>query len=149
MQILLKTQCTCNKSPSSNSTRRQVGGTVFKMGSLYFQEYTLEDEQALVEYVIKYSKMFYGLHIQSTRKMSWKYARRKLKDYPDACVKNSEARTDWYCRLMKKNPKLSLRMQRPHLLQELMNSTIAKWRCSSTSMKVFTASHTDPGRNMS
>ena len=84
--------------------------TLFKIGSLYFQGFSLEEERALAEYVIKCSKMFHGLSIRSTRKLAWEYASQNLKDYPDAWDQNSEAGVDWFYGLMKRNPSLSIRM---------------------------------------
>ena len=80
------------------------------MVSLYFQVFSLEEERALAEYVIKCSKMFHGLSIKATRKLAWEYARQNLKNYPDAWDKNGEAGVDWFYGLMKRNPNLSIRM---------------------------------------
>ena len=80
------------------------------MVPLYFQVFSLEEERALADYVIKCSKMFHGLSIKSTRKLAWEYAKQNLKDYPDVWDKNREAGMDWYYGLMKRNSNLSLRM---------------------------------------
>ena len=84
-----------------------MGGT---LSSLCFQVFSLEEDRAFAEYVIKCSKTFHGLSIKSTRKLAWEYARQNLKIYPDAWDKSGEAGVDWFYGLMKRNPNLSIRM---------------------------------------
>ena len=54
------------------------------LSSLCCQVFSLEEERALAENVIKSSKKFHGLSVKSTRKLASEYARQDLKDYPDA-----------------------------------------------------------------
>lgn len=45
--------------------------------------------------------------------LAWEYAQQDLKNCPDSWDTSSEAGQDWFYGLMKRNPELSLLIQRP------------------------------------
>lgn len=74
-----------------------------------FQVFSAKEEQCLVEYVIKCSKMFYGLSVKQTRRLAFEYAKTNLSVFPETWNTNNEAGLDWYYGFMRRNPQLSLR----------------------------------------
>ncbi|XP_064606151.1 uncharacterized protein LOC135471033 [Liolophura sinensis] len=77
--------------------------------TLELKVFTLEQERALADYIIKCSKMFHGLSVKQTRKLAWQYAKANLNTYPAQWDTNQEAGQDWFYGLIKRNPELSLR----------------------------------------
>ena len=43
--------------------------------------FTLDEEQILVDYIIRCSKMFHGRSVVATRKLAWEYAKQTNKNY--------------------------------------------------------------------
>lgn len=83
---------------------------VYKKTHVTTQVFSLQEETALADYIIKCSKMFHGLSIKAIRKLAWEYACQNLKTHPDSWDNNSEAGVNWFYGLMKREQILSLRM---------------------------------------
>ena len=73
------------------------------------QVFNSKEEKCIVEYIIKCSKMFYGLSVKQTRRLAWEYAKANASIFPESWNTNKEAGLDWYYDFLKRNPELSLR----------------------------------------
>lgn len=66
-------------------------------------------EQALVDYIIKCSQMFYGLTINDTRKLAYDMAKQNDIHVPKKWHDTQLAGLEWYYGFRKRHPRLSLR----------------------------------------
>lgn len=73
------------------------------------QVFTEEEETLLQEYLIKASKIQYGLTRMQVRKLAYEFALRNNKTFPPSWAKNNCAGEDWFSGYMKRFPNLSLR----------------------------------------
>ena len=71
--------------------------------------FTKEDEKVLCQYILDCSKMFYGLSLQKSRELAYKYAVNLKKNVPSSWTTNSSAGKDWMDGFRKRNPQISLR----------------------------------------
>ncbi|CAH1979546.1 unnamed protein product [Acanthoscelides obtectus] len=89
----------------SKLTKISEQGSQFKTSMIF----TIEEEKALVEYLIACSKMNYGLTRQATMQLAYEYATMNSKKVPDCWTSNNCAGKDWFRGFMTRNPELSLR----------------------------------------
>ena len=71
--------------------------------------FTKEEEKVLCQYILDCSKMFYGLSLQKSRELAYKYAVNLKKNVPSSWTTNSSAGKDWMDGFRKRNPQISLR----------------------------------------
>ena len=76
---------------------------------LTFQVFSKEEEPGLEEYVLTCSQMFHGLGYTAVRRLSFEYAQRRGKKYPESWEKNAMAGKEWMLCFMKRYQKISLR----------------------------------------
>ncbi|CAF4919368.1 unnamed protein product [Pieris macdunnoughi] len=89
----------------SKLTKITEQGSQFKTSLIF----TIEEEKALVDYVLTCSKMNYGLTRQAAMKLAYEYATINSKKVPDSWTSNNCAGKDWFRGFMTRNPELSLR----------------------------------------
>lgn len=73
------------------------------------QVFTNEQEELLVSYVLKCSRMNYGLTYTLLRTLAYDYAVRLDRKFPESWRENNLAGVDWVQGFMKRHPRLSLR----------------------------------------
>ena len=73
------------------------------------QTFTKEEENLLKDYIIKSSKLNYGLSRKQVCKLAYDFASAKNKDAPPTWNSNCHARIDWFRGFMPKHQSLSLR----------------------------------------
>jgi len=69
----------------------------------------MKDETALVDYVVRASKLYYGLSISELRQLAFQYAKKMNIKYPDQWNQQQMTGKGWYYLFMKRHPILSLR----------------------------------------
>lgn len=85
------------------------------------QVFTTEEEALLNKYVLKCSKMHYGLTIIQVRKLAYEYARVNQLRYPPSWNQNKMAGKEWLDSYRRRNTNLSLNQKIPVQL-DLMDS---------------------------
>lgn len=73
------------------------------------QVLTSDQEQELVEYIIKCGKLNHGLTINDICKLGFQYAKKAGADYPDSWNELEKANKTWYYGFMRRHPNLSLK----------------------------------------
>lgn len=73
------------------------------------QIFSSQMENALEDYLLKCSSMFYGLTPNATRRLAYEYALQNSVNMPDPWKKNKLAGKDWFWAFLKRHPKLSVR----------------------------------------
>lgn len=73
------------------------------------QIFSKEQEEELVAYVLKCSKILYGLHIRDLKKVVYLFAKEINVKYPSQWDTHQRAGEDWYLGFMKRHRNLSLR----------------------------------------
>lgn len=86
-------------------TKISEQGSQFKTALIF----TIEEEKALVEYLLTCSKMNYGLTRQAAMKLAYEYATINSKKILNSWSSNNCAGKDWFRGFMTRNPELSLR----------------------------------------
>lgn len=66
-------------------------------------------ENLLVQYLLKASKMYFGLGTKEVRRLAYEYANRLALDTPQAWIDNCMAGKDWLHIFLKNNKKITLR----------------------------------------
>ncbi|XP_050300113.1 uncharacterized protein LOC126738716 [Anthonomus grandis grandis] len=73
------------------------------------QIFSPEMEQALAEYLLKCSSMFYGLTPKKTRQLAFQFASRNKLLIPDSWATQAMAGEEWFAGFLRRNPELSIR----------------------------------------
>lgn len=76
---------------------------------LILQIFTPEQEKALMDYVLKVSKMCYGITIRELKTMAFEFAVKMKIKHPKIWDKNKIAGRDWYECFMSRHPRLTFR----------------------------------------
>lgn len=84
---------------------------ISEKGSQYktSQIFTIEEENALVNYLLTCSKMNYGLTKKAAMKLACEYAKINSKNVPQSWTTNDCTGKDWFRGFMQRHPQLSLR----------------------------------------
>lgn len=97
-----------NKSITDDKMQRQRK-TSYSSKYTVSQVFTTEQEKLLTDYLIKCSKMHYGLSMIQTRKLAYEYAKEMKNHYPPSWDEKGMAGEDWLLGFRKRNSTLSLR----------------------------------------
>ncbi|XP_014664978.1 PREDICTED: uncharacterized protein LOC106807207 [Priapulus caudatus] len=92
-----------DNAPNANVAIPRVG---------YFNNravFNAEQENLLVNYLLKASGLYYGLSMDETRKLAYEYANRLGVEMPPSWIENEKAGKDWLQGFMKRQPEISLR----------------------------------------
>lgn len=73
------------------------------------QIFSMEMENALENYLLKCSSIFYGLTPQSTRRLAYEYAQKNSLKMPRNWEGNRMAGKDWFWNFLRRHPRLSIR----------------------------------------
>lgn len=73
------------------------------------QVFSLADEKRLADYILKASKLHYGLSTKTTRRLAFEYASVNSRKYPKTWNENKSAGKEWLLGFMKRQPQLALR----------------------------------------
>lgn len=87
--------------------------TFYFLLCLCFQVFSNLQERVFTEYILKCSKMNYGLSIHNIRCLAYEYARKCDVQYPVHWNEYGKATKDWHYGFMKRHPNLSLRKPQP------------------------------------
>ncbi|XP_031335996.1 uncharacterized protein LOC116165574 [Photinus pyralis] len=90
---------------------RQIGIENMSFGPNFKKKlvFTSEMEKRLSEYLIKCSKMFYGLTPTAVKRLAYEYAKKNSLKFPDKWEKDQQAGRDWLSGFLKRNVNLSIR----------------------------------------
>ncbi|XP_077529007.1 uncharacterized protein LOC144141305 [Haemaphysalis longicornis] len=86
-----------------------TGGIMFKSNLVCGMVFTTEDEVLLKEYLLKASKMHYGLTRMQVRSLAYEFATALNRKCPASWEQNKVAGRDWFMGFMDRHPELSLR----------------------------------------
>ncbi|XP_049315798.1 uncharacterized protein LOC125779196 [Bactrocera dorsalis] len=75
--------------------------------------FNIEQEKALISYILQASDINYGISLMELRKLSYEFARKVGASYPDPWNDNQQASKDWQLAFMKRHKNLSLRTPEP------------------------------------
>lgn len=75
----------------------------------FLQVFSLDQEEALMNYLIKSSKLCYGLSRDGLRRMALEFAKKIKIAIPDTWIQQEMASRDWYEGFMSRHSNLSLR----------------------------------------
>lgn len=73
------------------------------------QIFETDMENALENYLLKCSSMFYGLTPKATRCLAYEYAQKNSLRIPKTWQESKMAGKDWFCAFIKRHPTLSIR----------------------------------------
>ncbi|XP_039969507.1 uncharacterized protein LOC120781365 [Bactrocera tryoni] len=71
--------------------------------------FNIEQEKALISYILQASDINYGISLMELRKLAYEFARKVGASYPDPWNDNQQASKDWQLAFMKRHKNLSLR----------------------------------------
>uniref|UniRef100_A0A336MLY5 CSON003630 protein n=1 Tax=Culicoides sonorensis TaxID=179676 RepID=A0A336MLY5_CULSO len=71
--------------------------------------FTVEQAESLASYILKCSKLHFGLTLKQTRRLAFKYAQKLELKIPPSWNKNKHAEIDWLYNFRKRHPSMSLR----------------------------------------
>lgn len=77
--------------------------------SIFFQFFSVEEEQALEMYMLHSSDVYFGLTSMLGRELAFQFAKQLKKTVPKPWEKNRIAGQDWFESFMNRHPKLSMR----------------------------------------
>ncbi|EEC15327.1 conserved hypothetical protein, partial [Ixodes scapularis] len=86
-----------------------TGGIMFKSNLVYGMVFTTEAEVLLKEYLLKASKMHYGLTRMQVRSLAYEFATALKRKCPASWEQKKVAERDWFMGFMDRHPELSLR----------------------------------------
>ena len=89
--------------------------------ALIFQIFSIDEETALADPIIKASKMFHGLSREQTKQLAYKFAIQKNKSAPANWNTMKMTREGWLKGFRKRNNKLSLRQAEATSLASAFN----------------------------
>lgn len=83
--------------------------------------FTLEQEDALEDYIKRSSDIFHGLSVKQVRKLAYEYAQNLNVNYPNSWNKSKMAGPDWFSLFMKRKDRLSIRSPQATSLARCIN----------------------------
>lgn len=121
---------------SGNESENEIRMCANLMRQKHKQVFSNEEELELKHYLLRSSKINYGLTYVQTRNLAYQYAKLLQKKYPGSWVVHEAAGKDWMSGYMKRHPQLSLR--KPE------NTSLARATAfNATSVKEFFNNYVD------
>lgn len=81
----------------------------FRVSIRFSKVFSAAQEKALMKYLLKSSKMYYGLTTTGVRTLAFEFASKLELPMPSKWAEHSMAGRDWFFGFMKRHPNLSLR----------------------------------------
>src|SRR5258708_3719787 len=90
--------------------KKSAKGLLSAVGYLKQQVFTDKEEEHLSDYIIKSSKIYFGLSPIGVRKLAFLFASKNNIKYPTSWEAKHIAGIDWFLSLMKRHINLSIRI---------------------------------------